>query len=180
MGLFDFFRKQQQIVELPPVASMPEIPKSVFVEDDVPPESDESKVLGIQAIYSFLLEDFEARGYNDALVNPDDSYKLDNIKLLSQDLDILIQKVSTCYQDRFKEVDFHIATRSRAGLVDLVEQLRTLQSTLKDHMAKIEIIRLDNESQRGATQRIVLSYQRGFMRGLSTLTQSKLFTDRSI
>lgn len=179
MGLFNFFRKQQQI-EQPLVPTTPEIPKAVFVEENAPEEINKANELGIQAIYNFLLEDFEGRGYNDALVNPDDSYKSDNIRLLSQDLDILIQKVGTYYQDRFKEVDFHIASRSRAGLVDLVEELKTLQGTLKDHMAKIEIIRLDNESQRGATQRIVLSYQRGFMRGLSTLTQSKLFSDRGI
>ncbi len=178
MGLFDFFRKKQLTEQQPLAAVTPEIPKEVFIEENAPVETDKGKDLGIEAIYNFLLEDFEARGYNDALVNPDDSYKADNILLLSQDLDILIQKVNTCYQDKFKQVDFHIASRSRAGLIDLVEELKTLQETLSDHMAKIATIRQDNENQRGATQRIILSYQRGFMRGLSTLTQSKLFSEK--
>lgn len=178
MGLFDFFKKKT-IAETQPLAvAVPEIRKDVFVEENKPEEANKGRDFGIEAIYNFLLEDFEVRGYNDALVNPDDSYRTDNIRLLSQDLDILIQKVDTYYQDRFKEVDFHIASRSRAGLVDLVEELKTLQETLKDHMVKINLIREDNENQRGATQRIILSYQRGFMRGLSTLTQSKLFSEK--
>ena len=174
MGLFDFFRKKQP-VESTATNAVPEIPRDLFVEDRDFVEADKKKDVGIESVYNFLLEDFEVRGYNDAMTNPDDSYKSDNLKLLAQDLDILIQKVDTYYKDRLKVVDFHIASRGRAGLVDLVEELKTQQETLVDHMAKIEIIKQDNEKKLGATQRIMLSYQRGFMRGLSTLTQSKLF-----
>ena len=174
MGLFDFFRKKQP-VESSLLNVTPEIPKNIFIEDRDFVEADKKKDVGIDAVYNFLLEDFEVRGYNDAMTNPDDSYKSDNLKLLAQDLDILLQKVDTYYQDRLKVVDFHIASRGRAGLVDLVEELKTQRETLIDHMAKIKIIKMDNENKVGATQRIMLSYQRGFMRGLSTLTQSKLF-----
>lgn len=180
MGLFDVFRKRKMMEEqsLSVTNPTPDIPREIFLEENAPVETNKAKEFGIEAIYNFLLEDFETRGYNDALVNPDDSYKADNLLLLSQDLDILIQKVNTYYQDKFKEIDFHIASRSRAGLIDLVEELKTFQETLKDHMAKIEVIRVDNENRRGATQRIILSYQRGFMRGLSTLTQAKLFSEK--
>lgn len=173
MGLFDFFKQKQ--AELPQENNNSEIPRDIFLEEREYEDIERKKDIGIHLVYGFLLEDFELRGYNDALTNPDESYKTDNLKLLAQDLDILIQKVDTYYQDRLKVINFHIASRGRAGLVDLVEELKTHQDILKDHMAKMVIINTDNKNKSGVTQRIMLSYQRGFMRGLSAITQSKLF-----
>lgn len=176
MGLFDFFKQNgKAVMHDEPATMVQEIPKNIFIEEAEHVEVDSNKVNGIESVYTFLLEDFEVRGYNDALTNPDDSYKLDNLKLLAQDLDILIQKVETFYQDRMKVLNFHIGSRSRAGLVDLVEELKTHKEMLIDHMNKLEVIKQANNNKSGATQRIALSYQRGFMRGLSTITQSKIF-----
>ncbi len=174
MGLFDFFKQNDKTSE-PQISVIQDIPKDIFVDDNDYVESDIDKPIGIETVYNFLGEDFEVRGYNDALTNPDESYKLDNLKLLAQDLDILIQKIDTYYQDRMKVLNFHIASRSRAGLVDLVEELKTHKEMLLDHMNRLEFIKKENMNKAGATQRIVLSYQRGFMRGLSTITQSKIF-----
>jgi hypothetical protein len=130
---------------------------------------------GIEAIYNFLQGDFESKGYNDALANPDDSYKSENIKLFKQDLDILIQKVTTKYEDTIREVDFHITSRERAGLIDTVEKLKSKKLTVSNHMSKINDIQKDAELNQGMCLRMILSYQRGFMRGLAALTHTKFF-----
>lgn len=130
---------------------------------------------GLDAIYAFLQYDYESRGYNDALTNPDESYKADNIMLFHHDLIILIDKSSTYYEDLLKEVDFHINSRTRAGLIDLVEELKIRREMVLDHIEKVKVIRKEAVSGTGSTQRIALSYQRGFMRGLSAISQSKLF-----
>ena len=72
----------------------------------------------------FFQDDYETRGYNDALTNPDESYKSDNIRLFNHDLLILIDRSSNYYDNFLKELDFHISSRSRAGLIDLVEELK--------------------------------------------------------
>ena len=103
MGLFSFFRKDKQSnptaiqSDAPNLHAQPEIPKELFIEDGDPntnqPENwinQSSK--GIEAIYAFLQTDYESKGYSDALMNPDDSYRNDNIKLINLDLQILIQK----------------------------------------------------------------------------------------
>lgn len=130
---------------------------------------------GLDAIYAFLQFDYESRGYNDALSNPDESYKSDNIKLFKHDLMILIDKSSIYYEDLLKEVEFHISSRSRAGLIDLVEELKIRMQIVTDHREKIKVIREEAMNGTGATERIALSYQRGFMRGLSAISQSKVF-----
>jgi hypothetical protein len=184
MGLFDFFRKNQpQTVTGVPMQQQPEISKELFIEDrdpnEQPPTIHSNGIAnGIEAIYAFLQADYESKGYSDALTNPDDSYKTDNIKLIKLDLQILIQKVNTYYADMIRELDFHISSRSRAGLIDLVEELKTRKEMVIEHMSKVAQVQKEMEADAGMTQRILLSYQRGFMRGLSALTQSNVVTKK--
>jgi len=180
MGLFNFFKKNQPLQAVPVNGNQQlEIPREIFIEDREPQEpatvnQPNSEVRGIDAIYSFLQADYESKGYGDALTSPDDSYKADNIRLIKMDLQILIKKVNTYYDDLIRELDFHIGSRSRAGLIDLVEELKTRKEMVAEHMKKLEDFKKEMDSEAGVTQRIILSYQRGFMRGLSALTQSNV------
>ncbi|NJK85680.1 MAG: hypothetical protein HC906_06655 [Bacteroidales bacterium] len=105
------------------------------------------------------------------MVNPDDSYKTDNIRLIKLDMQILIDRVTTYYDNLISELSLHIVTRSRAGLVDLVKELETRKKLVEDYKIKIKVITDDMNNENGMCQRIILSYQRGFMRGLSAITQ---------
>ena len=184
MGLFDFFKKNQpQAIGTENTNQSLEIPKDVFVDDTEPSENvQDSKYSlenkGIELIYEFLQADYESRGYNDALTSPDDSYKQDNIKLIKLDLQIVIQKVNTYYEDLIKELDFHISSRGRAGLIDLVEELKIRKEMVLEHVAKVAEIKSEMQDINSMTQRIVLSYQRGFMRGLSAITQSNVMNKK--
>lgn len=134
---------------------------------------------GLDAIYAFLQNDYETRGYNDALTNPDESYKNDNIRLTQHDLIILIERTLTYYETMLRETDFHIGSRSRAGLIDLVDELKIRKEITADHLEKVKQIKTEAHNGGNASQRIVLSYQRGFMRGLYAISQSKLFNGNS-
>lgn len=174
MGLFSKFRKHNQEDTVNKTGEQEEISKG-FPSGKSSVSINGSK--GLDAIYGFLQYDYESRGYNDALTNPDDSYKSDNIKLMNHDLLILIDRSSSYYEDLLKEVEFHISSRNRAGLVDLVEELKTKLQIINDHLQKIKIIKEDAVKGEGSTQRIALSYQRGFMKGLSAISQSKVINN---
>src|SRR5512133_2330530 len=124
----------------------------------------ENGTKGLDAIYAFLQSDYESKGYNDALTNPDESYKNDNIRLIRQDLMILIDRSVNHYETLIKETEYHISTRSRAGLLDLVDELKMKKELLQNHIEKVNQLKSEAALETGATQRIVLSYQRGFMR----------------
>lgn len=132
------------------------------------------KVIGLETIYAFLQSDFESKGYSDALMNPDERYKTDSFILIKHDLQILLHQVGTYHDDLLRELDFHIQSRSRAGLIDLVEELKNRREMVHEHVKKVSDIREELERETGMTQRILLSYQRGFMRGLSAITQSNI------
>lgn len=133
---------------------------------------------GLDSIYAFLQSDYESKGYNDALINPDESYRNDNIRLLRQDLMILIDRTVNYYETLIRETDYHISTRSRAGLLDLVDELKMKRDLLQSHIEKVNSLKAEASAESGSSQRIVLSYQRGFMRGLYAISQSKFFNGK--
>lgn len=133
---------------------------------------------GLDSIYAFLQSDYESKGYNDALINPDESYRNDNIRLIRQDLMILIDRTLNYYETMIRETDYHISTRSRAGLLDLVDELKMKKDLLQSHIEKVNGIKKEAATETGASERIVLSYQRGFMRGLYAISQSKFFNGK--
>ena len=166
MGLFNFFRKNGQQAANNNGSPVGNEGMTMIASNNVK---------GINAIYAFFQDDYETRGYNDALTNPDESYKSDNIRLFNHDLLILIDRSANYYDNFLKELDFHISSRTRAGLIDLVEELKIRKDIISDLLEKIKVIKDEALNGTGSTQRIALSYQRGFMRGLSAISQSKMF-----
>jgi hypothetical protein len=179
MGLFSFLKKNQrdsiEQADQLTLETLPLVQKGDFMEGDksLAPQ-EQRKVVGIETIYKFLQSDFESKGYSDALTNPDDSYKADNLLLIKYDLQIIIHQVNTYHEDLLRELDFHILSRSRAGLIDLVEELKNRKEMVKEHVNKVMDIKNDLDNEFGMAQRILLSYQRGFMKGLSAITQSNV------
>ena len=175
MGLFNFTRKKEKVNTSLPGADVPMVERSMVPQPiDAPTPTTETPQLGVDAIYAFLQYDYETKGYNDALTNPDESYKNDNIKLFQYDLHILIQRSFMYYDDKIKEIDFHIGSRTRAGLIDLVEELKIKRELVLEHIEKVKQLQQETENNAGMSERIRLSYQRGFMRGLSAITQTKV------
>lgn len=175
MGLFSIFKSNHRN-NIQQSDQLALIPKEDFMEEknESSEPQQQEKVIGLETIYKFLQSDFESKGYNDALINPDDSYKADNLLLIKYDLQIIIHQVTTYHEDLLRELDFHILSRSRAGLIDLVEELKNRKEMVKEHINKVIDIKNDLDNEFGMAQRILLSYQRGFMKGLSAITQSNV------
>ncbi|WP_437918480.1 hypothetical protein [Sphingobacterium sp. LRF_L2] len=133
---------------------------------------------GIFLLYAYLQQDFEERGFNDALVSPDEGYKNDNIKLIKYDLEILIQQIKTYHDSLMKDLDFHILSRGRAGLIDLVEELKIKQTDLTSHIEKVEAFETSLQHGNGFWERAVLAYKRGFMKGMASITQAYLLSKK--
>lgn len=174
MGLLNFSRKKEQ-PENNDVMGLPILERSLAPQPiDAVVEQASVPLLGVDAIFAFLQADYETKGYDDALTNPDESYKSDNIKLFQYDLQILIQRSFMYYDDKIKEIDFHIGSRTRAGLIDLVEELKIKRNLVVEHIDKVKQLQHDCANNSGMSERITLSYQRGFMRGLAAITQTKV------
>lgn len=152
----------------------PEIPEDVFIEKarvnnyTEPNEESEIAQHNIHMVYSFLSKDYHQTGYEDALVNPDTSYRTEKVREIQGDLEIVIWKARTFYEDAIRELDFLITSRSRLGMVDVVDELKMRKEKADDHYNKI--LELQKEAiEQGDSHRLIISYKRGFQNGMAAI-----------
>jgi hypothetical protein len=182
MGLFSFFNSKNGQANGTDYAStstqtVPEIPENIFIEKDDKTESKSDSrggfmgsENGINVLFQFLDRNHEAKGYDDALVNPDGNHLAQNIEALENELIRTIRRVKTFYEDFISEIDFHISSRSGRGMVDTVEELRMKKGIAERHIQKVLEIEQDANNKRGDSQGIILSYTRGFKNGLAAIS----------
>lgn len=179
MGLFNFFNRQQRNGQnnAPNVETLTgDIPEDLFIKKEQPEkaESEEKPASptagGIHILYEFLDKNHESKGYNDALVNPDITHLDQNVTALKNDLERSIRKVKTFYEDFIRQINFHIASRSRSGMVDTVEELTVKKETAESHIRQVIEIEDQAKQNQGVGYGIVISYTRGFRNGLAAIS----------
>ena len=182
MGLFNIFnRKRSQEshlngVNLPVGEKVASAAEGVHVEksktDDA--SAGDGTQSGINLLFHFLDKNYEAKGYDDALINPDNTHLEQNIAALRNDLERTIRKVKTFYEDFIREVNFHISSRSRSGMVDTVEELQVKKQTAENHIRQVLEIEEEAKNKRGVAEGIVISYTRGFKNGLAAISHHSI------
>lgn len=173
MGLFNFFRKSVNNEEIIENNEGPS--EEQFVDNSEPNNIEENvKVYNLDEIYDYASVDFEQRGYQDALTNPDTSYKEENIDLLLMDLEIRVQRAALFYSNLLLDLDFHILSRKDAGLIDTVKQLESQKNKIIDSQSQVEKIKVEFSEEDGLHKRITFSYKRGFNRGLASMSTNLL------
>lgn len=128
----------------------------------------------IDLIYKFLKEDYETKGYEDAMSNPDMSYKDMNMQMIKSTLEVKFRQVRLRYTDNLRTIQFHISSRSNAGLVDVVKLLETQKETLMQHMDELTKMEQDFKAGLPYMNGMLLSYERGFLRGLAALSLGQI------
>lgn len=188
MGLFNFFNGKQnsngnEINNNRDNFTNPsvEIPENVFIEKEKSttdvtqterPASHSDN--GISVLFNFIEKNYEGKGYDDALINPDNIHLEQNIQALQNDLERTIRKIKTFYEDFIREINFHIESRSRSGMVDTVEELTVKKNTAEEHINQILIIENEAKENKGIGYGIILSYKRGFNNGLAAISHHSI------
>jgi hypothetical protein len=175
MGLFSLFNKKtkEQGSDVPS--------KELFIEENEVEDltsASASPTINLDSIYNYASTDFEDKGYDDAIVNPDLSYSTDNLKLLRYDLEIMIKRAFRTYDDYIKDLNFHVESRKSAGLIDTVKLLESQLSKVDEAIKELKTIEAEFKEGVGLVERISLSYQRGFSRGLAAMSDEIL--DRNV
>lgn len=187
MGLFNFFNRKNgntngvEIPNRPDNHPKPDIPENLFIENAKPVgntfnERNQTQPIdyGIYFLYQFLEKNYESKGYGDALVNPDTTHLEQNIESLKNDLERTIRKVKTFYEDSIREINFHISSRSRSGMIDTVEELTMKKETAEIHINQVKEIAEEVKNNRGLGQGIIISYTRGFRNGLAAISHHSI------
>lgn len=167
------------------------IPKNIFIETNEPLNQNQQqptfqkksimnentsneKSYDLQYLYSFLLKDYETDGYNDAISNPDMSHMDNKVKLIRRRLDITIAQVTTYYDNLLRNINFHIESRSRNGMVDIVGELNSKKTSIEEELQKVQQIENDAKLETGLSEALIMSYTLGFTNGYAAISHSQL------
>lgn len=190
--MFSFFKQQNRNgasaqalngSHAPGTSNLPEIEERVFIEpaastgnftEQAPAPVQHDHTIG--SLYAFLDRNHEAKGYDDALLNPDSSHLAQNVEALKNELTRTIHKVKTFYEDFILETEFHILSRARSGMIDMVEELEMKKKIASAHIAKVREIEEATTHSQGDCQGILMTYTRGFKNGLAAISHHQILT----
>jgi hypothetical protein len=174
MGLFSIFNRKDHQNGFGD--NLLEIPEETFIEKETPEknQSEDNQVTqtktGISLLYEFLDKNYESKGYDDALINPDITHLEQNITALKNDLSRYIRKVKTFYEDAIREINFHISSRGRSGMIDTVEELTVKKEIAESHIQQVMEIEDQAKDNQGVGHGIIISYTKGFKNGLAAIS----------
>jgi len=161
-------------------AALPEVEERVFIESAAVPEKPAAPAPAVEyhigVLYAFMDRNHEVKGYDDALINPDISNLNQNLDALKNELIRTLKKVKTFYEDFIQETEFHIQSRSRSGMVDMVEELEMKKKIALGHIDKVKLIESDTENGQGDCNGILISYTRGFKNGLAAISHHHILS----
>jgi hypothetical protein len=181
MGLLDFFKKNDNIqtdvingIENDENTTNEKIvDRNIFVKNPNQSNSfvdEEENSTAWKRIFSRIRKDYEIEGYNDALSTADVKYRDDNKEILKLNLRVDIEEAEIEIKEYLKELEFHIKSRTKAELNDLVEELESKKVVFEERLEKLTELKTDLNNDSGMPLRIQLAYNRGFNKGMAALT----------
>lgn len=153
----------------------PEIQENDFVDNSEPEAELNSKSYSVEygtgmpidVIYGFINKDFEQKGYDDAMVNIESSYKESGKKLIINELRLLFQQVRLRYQGDIRDITIHITNLESQGLPIQAAQMKMRKETFEEHLEKIKSMEISLERGEEQVLSMVSTYERGFLKGLA-------------
>lgn len=163
--------------------NFPDVPEEIFVEYQIPNRKPSMETYeqtqaanNLDTLFQYLEQNLEKKGYEDALTNPDTSYRDEHIRYIQNELELIISKIKSYYAGALRSVDLHIETRKRGGMMELVDELLTEKATLEDELATVNMIETQARTGNGLTENLFLSYKRGFSNGLAQITYNTILS----
>ncbi len=160
---------------------LPNIPEHVFIEYEKPTVNQDMEAIeqeneknDLKSLYRFLERNLEKKGYEDALINPDTSYMETHIRYIHNELNLVLAKVKTYYSGHLRNINFHIETRKRSGMIETVDELLSHKATVEEDIAMVRTIEEDLVKKQGLSQNLFLSYEKGFKNGFAAITYNTI------
>ncbi|MDE7457139.1 MAG: hypothetical protein K2M96_10630 [Prevotella sp.] len=140
---------------------------------ETPPSQAKSE-LPIYEIYRRFQEDWETKGYNDALNFPETTYRDNQKQVIIDQLRLAIKEILLHYEDKLVDLDIHISQAQKSGLMDTCDRYIQERKKLVAHHEELAELDKDAEEIGEKTKPILTSYEMGFTRGVVSLSNEKV------
>ncbi len=149
-----------------------QIPKEKFILEETP--SVINSELPIYEIYKRFQEDWETKGYNDAVCFPDTTYRDNQKNVIIDQLRLAIKEAILRYDDKLVDIEVLIGQIQRNGLMETYDKYIQERKKLVAHRDELAILDKDVEDIGEKTKPIFISYDMGFTRGIVSLSDEKI------
>ena len=172
------FKKKRDLplVEAGVAVQMDEAPVQIsrdkFIMEETPNLG--LQVLPIYSIYKRLQEDWETKGYKDALNFPDSTYRDNQKRVIIDQLRIAIKEALLRYDDKIVDIDMLISQAQKSGLMETYEKFIQEKRKLTAHHNELAAFDKDAEEIGEKTKPILTSYDMGFARGMTSLSNERI------
>lgn len=126
----------------------------------------------IDLIYGYLHKNYEEKGYSDAMLNSNLTFRDMNMSIIRNKILMIFREVNLKYSSMKRDLDTRIETCNAAGLLTTVAELEKQMSVIVSH--KNELAKLEEDFRNNANEASVplMSYECGFLRGVSAIAMS--------
>lgn len=130
--------------------------------------------LPIYDIYRRLQDDWEQRGYGDAIAFPETSYRDSQKSVIVDKLRLAIKEALRKYEDKIVELDNLIENAEKNGLIETLNEYRHAKQVLSGHFDELSLLDKDAQEIGEKTTVILNSYDMGFRRGQASITNNRV------
>lgn len=124
-------------------------------------------------IDGYLSQGYEIKGYKDAYDHQDTSYlELGKEFFLANILSLIKRSKALCIVKK-TEIEAAMDTHKKLGEFNLVGELNVHLKRYDLDLDRLKEFETDITTQKGECNRILLSYERGFRKGLAEITKAK-------
>lgn len=135
---------------------------------------DDNLELPIYGIYQRFQEDWETKGYKDSIAFPETSYRENQKRIIVDQLRLAIKEALIRYEDKITDMDSHINHAEKNGLIETLEKYRQERKKLVAHRDELTSLDQDANEVGEKITPILTSYDMGFVRGMTTLSNEKV------
>lgn len=182
MGLFSFFSKDNGskpvTINLPAAEQIEPATESVA---SVEPTADENNASDkpmtisyatgwpIDIIYGYLHKNYEEKGFNDAMVKSDLTFRDMNMNIIKNKILMVFREINLNYDVMKHDLETRIETCSAAGLLSTVADMEKTMTIINTHKEELRQLECDFRGNSDNTSVPLQSYECGFLRGIATI-----------
>jgi hypothetical protein len=123
----------------------------------------------IDVIYGYLHKNNEDKGFNDAMVKSDLTFRDMNMNIIRNRILMVFREINLNYDVMKRDLEIRMDTCSAAGLLSTVSELEKTMSTIKAHKAELKELEEDFRNNEKEASIPLQSYECGFLRGIATI-----------
>lgn len=182
MSIFNFWNKKKEnssamITTLPVMNPPMSAAEEVETNQEATNATTEKKTLTvsyatgwpIDVIYGYLHKNNEEKGFNDAMVKSDLTFRDMNMNIIRNKILMVFREINLNYDVMKRDLEIRMDTCSAAGLLSSVSELEKTMSTIKAHKTELKELEEDFRNNEKEASIPLQSYECGFLRGIATI-----------